>query len=57
MTDFGKAIRAQLYCSTSQVCTECPLKDNIPGCREYIDEQFRRWLEAKEKEPAVSVGI
>ena len=54
MTDFEKAIRAQLHCSTSQVCTKCPLKD-IPRCREYIDEQFRRWLEAKEKEPAASV--
>lgn len=56
MTDFEKAIRAHLHCTNeSRGCVDCPLANSGQYCRVFIVDQFCKWLEAKEKEPAASV--
>lgn len=55
MTDFEKAIRAQLHCRTNKTdCSNCILADTS-RCHEFIDDQFVEYLRNKEKEPAASV--
>lgn len=55
MTDFEKAIRAQLHCRTNKTdCSNCILADTS-HCHKFIDDQFVEYLRNKEKEPAASV--
>lgn len=56
MTDFERALRAYVHChSGAGTCEGCEIKVSEEECSFFITEQFRKYLENIEKEPAASV--
>ena len=56
MTDFERALRAYVHChSGARTCEGCELKPSEEECSIFINEQFSKYLENIEKEPAASV--
>lgn len=57
MTDFERALRAYVHCHSKAdtSCVGCELNVSDEACSPFINEQFSKYLENIEKEPAASV--
>lgn len=57
MTDFERALRADVYCHSGaeSSCEGCVLNGSGEACTPFIYEQYSKYLENIEKEPAASV--